>query len=92
MSIRPAVIEKRRHRDSNAFSPMMDNNSDFFTDSGSLTNSPAFSAFDAAYDLGSYSTAAADFQSHDPSDLGGPQSVLDCGQEWNERFHDPQLF
>ncbi|EXU99880.1 hypothetical protein X797_007009 [Metarhizium robertsii] len=92
MSIRPAVIEKRRHRDSNAFSPMMDNNSDFFTDSGSLTNSPAFSAFDAAYDLGSYSTAAVDFQSHDPSDLSGPQSVLDCGQEWNERFHDPQLF
>lgn len=91
MSVRPAAIEKRQHRDSDAFASIMDN-SDLFTDPGSLTHSPAFSAFEAAYDLSSYSAGSADFQSQDPSDLSGPQSLIDCGQEWNERFHDPQLF
>lgn len=92
MSVHPAAIEKGRHRDSNAFASMMDGNSDLFTDAGSLTNSPAFSAFEAAYDLSSYSAGSAEFQSQDASDLSATQSLIGCGQEWDERFHDPQLF
>jgi hypothetical protein len=92
MSIHPAAVEKRQHRDSDAFASLVDANSDLFTDAGSLTHSPAFSAFEAAYDLSSYSAGSANFQSQDASDLSGPQSLIDCGQEWNERFHDPQLF
>ncbi|KHO02045.1 uncharacterized protein MAM_01046 [Metarhizium album ARSEF 1941] len=92
ISVHPPVVEKRWRGGSNAFSPMMDTNSDFLTDSGSLTNSPAFSAFDAAYDLSNYSGAAPDFPVQDISDLSGPQSATDCGQEWHERFHDAQLF
>ncbi|KAK2605953.1 hypothetical protein QQS21_003679 [Conoideocrella luteorostrata] len=91
MSVHPAVIEKRQPRDSNAFA-MLDANSDMFTDPGSLTHSPAFSAFEAAYDLNSYSSGSADLQSPELSDISDPQSLIDCAQGWNDRFHDPQLF
>ncbi|TWU78647.1 hypothetical protein ED733_005485 [Metarhizium rileyi] len=91
MSIHPAVVEKQP-RDANALPSILDCNSDLFTDHGSLTSSPEFSAFDAAYDLSSYGAGSTDFQSQDPSDLLGPPSALDCGQEWNGCFHDPQLF
>lgn len=85
MSIRPAAIENA----ANGFVPGTDGSPDFLNHAA---QSPAFSAFDAAYDLSSYS-AGSDFQSQDVSDLSATQSLVDCGQDWNEnRFRDPPLF
>lgn len=92
LSVHPAAVEGGKHRDSNAFASLLDGNSDLFADGGSLTHSPAFSAFEAAYDLSGFSAGSGDLNSQDLSDLSGHQSLIDCGQEWNERFHDPQLF
>lgn len=92
-SVRPAAVEKRQARDAaDAFSSMMDGNPDLFTDPGSLTHSPAFSAFETAYDLSSYNGTSADLHSPVLDHLSDPQSLIDCARGWNERFHDPQLF
>jgi hypothetical protein len=91
-SIHPAALEKRLHRDANAFASLVGGDADLFADADSLTNSPAFSAFEAAYDLSGYSSVSGDYHDADSSDLSGPQALINCGQDWDERFHDPQLF
>ncbi|GAO14257.1 uncharacterized protein UV8b_08123 [Ustilaginoidea virens] len=88
MSVNPAALEDRQHQKSGAYSSTMDCHSDLFTDPGSLTHSPAFPAFDAAYELDGFSAHPAELNGPNLSDLSGTR----CAPEWNEDFHDPQLF
>ncbi|KND94175.1 hypothetical protein TOPH_01098 [Tolypocladium ophioglossoides CBS 100239] len=80
MSVRPAAVENT----ASGFLTGTDASPDFLNHAA---HSPAFSAFDAAYDLSRYSTGS-DFQSQDISDLSATQSLMDCDQDWN----DLQLF
>ncbi|KAG5977861.1 hypothetical protein E4U55_006473 [Claviceps digitariae] len=89
----PQAIENRQTRiASDAFPSMLDGHSDLFTDPGSLTHSPAVSAFEAAFDLSSYSGTSTDLGSPDLSDHKDAQSLIDQPYEWNDGFQDPPLF
>ncbi|POR34156.1 Uncharacterized protein TPAR_05650 [Tolypocladium paradoxum] len=87
MSIRPEAVENA----ANDFVPGTDGSADFLNHAPHSPAFSAFSAFSAAYCLSSYS-AGSDFQSQDASDLSATQSLIDCGKDWNDRFHDAQLF
>lgn len=83
LSVHPAAVENGARKASSAFTSSTDGSPDF----------PLFDTFDPAYDLSSYSAESGDFpQSQGISDLGATQSLVDCGQDWSDRFHDPQLF
>jgi len=87
------AVEKRQTRKaSDAFTSMIDGNSDLFTDPRSLTHSPAFSTFEAAYDLSNYNGTLTDPRDSDLPNPNDPQSLIDRPYGWNERFHDPPLF
>ena len=76
--VHPAAIEGGKNGAANAFASILDG--DLFD--GSLTNSPAFSAFEA-YDF----SACSDGTSQNISDMSTTQPL-----EWDDRFTDPQLF
>ena len=54
-------------------------------------DSPEFSTFDAAYDLGGFTGGTFDIHSQDASDLSATQSLIDCGNDWADRLHDTQF-
>ncbi|KAG5926037.1 hypothetical protein E4U42_003700 [Claviceps africana] len=90
----PQAFEKRQtRRTSDAFPSMIDGgHPDLFADPGSLTHSPAFSTFEAAYELNNYNGTSTELGSSDVSDSNNPQSLTDPSYPWNDQFHDPPLF
>ncbi|KAG6029053.1 hypothetical protein E4U41_000504 [Claviceps citrina] len=94
VSVCPAAVENpQTRRTQDAFSPLIDGNSDLFTSPGGLTLSPAFSAFDDAYDDGcNYRSTSTGLQSRGRTHVIDPQPLIDRAYEWNDGLHDAQLF
>ncbi|KAG6008493.1 hypothetical protein E4U43_000132 [Claviceps pusilla] len=92
-SVCARAVEKRQIRKAlDTYSPMIDGQSDLFTDPGSLIHSPEFSDFEAAHDLNNYNDTSTGLQSPGIADHHDAQSLIDHSHEWSDRFHDPELF
>ncbi|KAM4059912.1 hypothetical protein HRG_002469 [Hirsutella rhossiliensis] len=88
MSIRPAAVERGFHPGGLAPTASVSTSPDYLNHTAP---SPVFSAFDATYDLAGYEAGSTDGQ-HELGNLGQAQPSIDCGQAWNDRYHDVQLF
>ncbi|EQL02147.1 hypothetical protein OCS_02143 [Ophiocordyceps sinensis CO18] len=88
MSMRPATVERGFHPCGLAPETSVSVSPDYL---GHTAPSPAFSALDASYDLSGYNVGPTGVQDELGS-LGGTQSLADCGQTWDHRYHDVPLF
>ncbi|UNI20054.1 hypothetical protein JDV02_006182 [Purpureocillium takamizusanense] len=82
MLVHPAAVENGASNPPSVFTPSTDASPDF----------PLFDTFEPVYDMTGYGAEPGDFQTQDVSDIGATQSLIDCSQDWSDRFHDPKLF
>lgn len=64
---------------------------DFLKQEPGTMDSPDFSAFEAAYDMSGFTGGTFDLHSQDASDLSATQSLIDCGNDWADRFQEQQF-
>lgn len=88
MSIRPVAVGRGFHATGLAGTTRVDVSPDYLNHTAP---SPVFSVFDAAYDLSGYDVGSTD-GNPEVGNVGEAQPFLGCGQAWNDRYHDVQLF
>ena len=94
LCINPASIRNGRHNDASLFSPNIDGCTDYMSPTGheqaGLGHSPAFSAFDTAYDMAAYQSGPSERpQANDPLNINEHPPLIDIMANWHESMHLP---